>query len=70
MNVTTTGSEATRLKAAMWVLDKVEAITVGETDLRRAIERECRMEDNTGNLLWFDEEGYRSKLEEVGLSDE
>lgn len=29
----TTGSEATRLKAATWVLEKVEAIEVGETNI-------------------------------------
>lgn len=67
----TTGSEATRLKAATWVLEKVEAIEVGETSIRRALKEQCTTtNDDWGDLTTFDEEGYKRQLKALGLDDE
>lgn len=67
----TTGSEATRLKAATWVLDKVEAIEVGETSIRRALKGQCTTtNDDWGDLSTFDEKEYKRQLKAFGLDDE
>ena len=67
----TTGSEATRLKAATWVLEKVEAIEVGETSIRRALKGQCTTTSNDwGDLTTFDEKEYKRQLKAFGLDDE
>ena len=67
----TTGSEATRLKAATWVLEKVEAIEVGETSIKRALKEQCTTtSDDWGDLTTFDEKEYKRQLKAFGLDDE
>lgn len=67
----TTGREATRLKAATWVLEKVEAIEVGETSIRRALKGQCiTTNDDWGDLATFDEKEYKRQLKAFGLDDE
>ena len=67
----TTGSEATRLKAATWVLEKVEAVEVGETSIRRALKGQCTTTNNDwGDLSTFDESEYKKQLKAFGLDDE
>lgn len=67
----TTGSEATRLKAATWVLEKVEAIEVGETSIRRALKGQCTTTNNDwGDFSTFDEKEYKRQLKALGLDDE
>lgn len=67
----TTGSEATRLKAATWVLEKVEAIEVGETSIRRALKEQCTTTNNDwGDFSKFDEKEYKRQLKALGLDDE
>lgn len=67
----TTGSEATRLKAATWVLEKVEAIEVGETSIRRALKGQCTTTSNDwGDLTTFDKKEYKRQLKAFGLDDE
>lgn len=67
----TTGSEATRLKAATLVLEKIEAIEVGETSIRRALKGQCTTTNNDwGDLTTFDEKEYKRQLKAFGLDDE
>lgn len=67
----TIGSEATRLKAATWVLDKVEAIEVGETSIRRVLKEQCTTTNNGwGNFTNFDEKEYNKQLKVLGLDEE
>ena len=60
-------NEATRLKAAMWVADKAKEYQVGETDVREAVKKEFTTEmfDEWGEKI--DEEGYKRRLQELGL---
>lgn len=67
----TTGSEATRLKAAMWLLEKVEVIEVGDTNIRQVLKDQC----TTTNGDWadftrVDEKEYKRQLKAYGLDDE
>ena len=67
----TIGSEATRLKAATWVLDKVEAIEVGETSIRRVLKEQCTTTNNGwGDFTNFDEKEYNKQLKVLGLDEE
>lgn len=67
----TTGSEATRLKAATLVLEKIEAIEVGETSIRRALKGQCTTTNNDwGDLTTFDEKEHKRQLKAFGLDDE
>ena len=66
-----TGGEATRLKAAMWLLEKVEAVDVGASDVREALKRQAtqsRWSDD--DWVTFDKRAYQQSLKEFGLSDE
>lgn len=67
----TTGNEATRLKAAMWVLDKVEAIEIGDTNIRQVLKDQCTItnEDWIG-FTRVDEKEYKRQLKTYGLDDE
>lgn len=63
-------NEATRLKAAMWITDKVGVAETGSTDVRETLR-----EQHTKNSLndWddvctFDENGYKDELRRLGLS--
>ncbi|WP_314311634.1 phBC6A51 family helix-turn-helix protein [Hoylesella saccharolytica] len=67
----TIGSEVTRLKAATWVLDKVEAIEVGETNIRRVLKEQCTTTNNGwGDFTNFDEKEYNKQLKVLGLDEE
>ena len=67
----TIGSEVTRLKAATWVLDKVEAIEVGETNIRRVLKEQCTTTNNGwGDFTNFDENEYNKQLKVLGLDEE
>ncbi len=66
-----TGGEATRLKTALWLLEKVEALEVGATDVREVLK-----ERYTEQAAWdlptshLNDKAYRKALKEMGLSDE
>lgn len=68
----TTGNESTRLKAALWLLEKVEAVEVGATDIRAVLKDRCTHGfDDWGKLTpQLDEQEYKQALKEYGLSDE
>jgi hypothetical protein len=64
------GNENTRLKAAIWLLERVASIEVGNPDIRAVLK-----EQNTrSNIDWddnvFDEGAYKRDLKRYGLSDE
>ena len=63
-------NEATRLKAAIWLIERVESATVGYTDPRAALKDEQTKEtfgDWGGPKL--DTAGYRKRLTELGLDE-
>lgn len=63
-------NEATRLKAAMWITDKVELSETGSTNVRAALKgRHTKNSLNDwGDLSTFDEKGYKDELRRLGLS--
>ena len=60
-------NEATRLKAAMWIADKVEFTDVGISDVRTAI-RERHSNLFSIDSYSFDEQGYKDELRDMGLN--
>jgi hypothetical protein len=68
----TTGSENTRLKAAMWLLERVISVEAGDTDIREVLKRQnthptIDLEDLNSS---FDMIGYKRDLKLYGLSEE
>ena len=63
-------NEATRLKAAMWVTDKVELSEVGNSDLKQAIRAKHTTSslNDWGDLSTFDEKAYKTELRQLGLN--
>ena len=65
------GGEATRLKAAIWLLERVEAVEVGATDVRDVLK--AQHTNSTVLDMWesnqLDERAYKRALKEYGLSD-
>lgn len=67
-----TAGEATRLKAAIWLLERVEAVDVGVTDVRELLKNkhykkkwDLGLDDG-----YLDTRAYNAELEELGLSDD
>ena len=65
----TSDNEGIRLKAAMWVFEKLTELKIGEGDARKVLEKECT---HTGILEgWdthLDSEEYQRRLKEEGLA--
>ena len=62
------GNDNTRLKAAFWVLDKVAAMNVGQTDLREAVKAECTVRwTNDIKLESFDSNKFNEIMDGYGL---
>lgn len=59
-------SEAIKIRSAMWVMDKVEKMVIGETDAREVLFQESR---NwwASDSQW--ERTYKDKLKDAGLSE-
>lgn len=55
-------NEQIRLKASMWVIDKIQQIEVGNTDVRRALMLQ-------GAVSWNDKDEYERRLKEAGLRE-
>ena len=67
----TTGNENTRLKASMWILEKVEAVDVGETEIRDVLREQCTTNPyEFREVVQFDERKYKKALKQYGLNDE
>lgn len=62
------GGEATRLKAAIWLLEKVEAVKVNGTNIRTVL-RERYTEHISDDYSRFNEYCYQEALKEFGLED-
>lgn len=60
-------NEATRLKAATYIIDKLQTLEIGETDVREV----ARNEAKTIDLDWgtFDERKYQETLREMGVEE-
>lgn len=67
-----TGNESTRLKAAMWLLEKVEAVEVGDTDIRAVLKAQCSHSlDDWGDFApQLNEREYKKALNYYGLSED
>ena len=65
------GNENTRLKASMWVLDRIATMEVGATDVRPVLQKQCtsKVFDDLP-LTQLNEGNYNNKLKEYGLSKE
>lgn len=64
-----TGGEATRLKAAIWLLEKVEAVEVGATDVREVLKARHTEQVSTLPTTSLNEKDYRQALKKLGLSE-
>lgn len=65
-------NEATRLKAAIWLTEKINNIPVGQTDVIAAVKKEC----THSPLDWdlgkeeLNERQYKARLKELGVVDD
>lgn len=62
-------NESNRLKAAMWIVERVKDIKTGDTDVRTVLKKK----HTSSALDWgvdetFDESGYKKELRDLGLS--
>ena len=64
-----TGGEATRLKAAIWLLEKVEAVEVGATDVREVLKAQHTEPIFDLPTTSLNDKAYRQALKELGLSE-
>ena len=67
----TNGNENTRLKAATWLLERVAAVRIGETQIREVLKKQCtHAPSGWGDLSTLNEGEYKAELKRYGLSDE
>lgn len=63
-------NEGIRLKAAMWLAEKVKDNDTGQTDVREALKEQCTHSDwGVGDLLSFDADEYKKELKRLGLEE-
>lgn len=63
------GSEATRLKAAVWVIERVVGVEVEETDIRKVLRDKATVMGWEEETVVFNKEAYKKSLKEYGLSE-
>lgn len=63
-------NEANRLKAAMWLVERVSDANTGETDVREAIRARCTHDVFEVDSTLFDEDEYNNALQWYGLQPE
>ncbi|MBQ9184412.1 MAG: hypothetical protein IJ151_00890 [Bacteroidales bacterium] len=68
--------EDLRLKASMWVVEKVSQMPIGETSVRKLLQNKVKMEVSDGYLTIggtglgiYKEQEYKKKLQEAGLEE-
>ncbi len=68
----TNGNENTRLKASMWLLERVASVEVGDTRLKEVLKRKCTHDPRSDwdNLNTLNEREYKAELQRYGLSDD
>lgn len=69
-SLTFSAGEATRLKAATYIIDKLQTLEIGETDVREAVRREANIVADWGENLTFDERKYKEKLRAMGVDEQ
>lgn len=62
-------NEQVRLKAAMWITDKLQSIEIGETDVITAIRKEATYSDSKWEAPYLHEGEFNSRLKELGLKE-
>ena len=69
-DIMSNGSEATRLKAAMWVCDKVEALQTDFTDIRAMLAEQCThpLFPDVAKDGEFNSTEFKTELRKRGLS--
>jgi len=62
-------SEGIRLKAAMWLCERLEATAIGNTDVRAIIKQRHTQSSVIAdwNRATLDESGYKAELKQLGL---
>lgn len=65
-----TGGEQTRLKTALWLLEKIEAVEVGATDVREELRTQHTEPIFDLPQTSFNVKAYRQALKTMGLSDD
>ena len=63
-------NESNRLKAAMWLIERVNNTDTGETDAREAIRERCTKDVMEFDGNYFDENEYNNALQWYGLQPE
>lgn len=63
------GGEATRLKAAIWLLERVEAVEVGATDVREVLKAQHTEPIFDLPKTSLNDKAYRQALKDLGLSE-
>lgn len=66
----THGSESSRLRASIWILEKVATMKIGATDIRLVLQEQCSSGVFDFQLTQFNECAYKNKLKEYGLSED
>lgn len=69
-NLLVNGNENTRLKAAMWLLERVASTEIGSTNIRAVLKERCTHDDVSVNWAKFNESEYQAELQRYGLSDD
>ncbi len=55
-------NEAIKLRASMWVIEKINQMQVGSTDVRSALKIQSNTEES-----WSSETRYKKALEDAGI---
>ena len=65
-------NEATRLKAAMWLTEKISNIPIGQTDVITAVKKECTHSPIDWDISKgeFDKMQYKARLKKLGIVDD
>lgn len=69
-NLLTNGNENTRLKASMWLLERVTAVEVGDTRLKEVLKKKCTHSPTDWDLDVLNEREYKAELKRYGLQDD
>lgn len=67
----TSTNESVRLKAATYIVDKLQSLDVGKTDIVEAVKAEATYTDEWAGVgNYFHENEYRQKLKEMGVEEQ
>lgn len=69
-NLLANGNENTRLKASMWLLERVAAVEVGDTRLKEVLKKKCTHSPTDWDLDVLNEREYKAELKRYGLQDD